>query len=417
MAIAERSLRRREWRILVILGVPTFALALGVTTVSTYLPVLADDFSNSSIVVGLLIGGEGLMALWLPLVVGSWSDRLRTPIGGRLPFIIVATPPLVVALALIGFVHSVAAAAILVAVFFMGYFVAYEPYRALYPDLVDHEIAGRAQSTQAIFRGIGTFLALLGGGMLISISDPLPFLAAAGVVAVCMAAFAATSVRYRRRETSSGEADIVQVAFRIVDLIRCQSHLQAFLVANALWELALAALKTFIVLYVTRTLGFSLAGSSGGHRRRGPDRPRRSGDQRPAGRPLRAHARDALVAGAVRLRSARALPDDGDRTAARGRPAHRLRRRRDDVASLCAAHPDDARWRARRGHGAVLAQPRPRHLARSAPRRRGDRGCGRGLPLGLARVLGGDRGLAAGHAPPPRRGMTPRGVSLGSSPS
>jgi MFS family permease len=34
-------------------------------------------------------------------------------------------------------------------------------------------------------------------------------------------------------------------------------------VANALWELALAALKTFIVLYVTRTLGFSLAGSSG----------------------------------------------------------------------------------------------------------------------------------------------------------
>jgi hypothetical protein len=142
MAIAERSLRRGEWRILVVLGVPTFALALGVTTVSTYLPVLAEGFSNSSIVVGLLIGGEGLMALWLPLVVGSWSDRLRTPIGGRLPFIIVATPPLVVALALIGFVQSVAAAAILVAVFFMGYFVAYEPYRALYPDLVDHEIAG-----------------------------------------------------------------------------------------------------------------------------------------------------------------------------------------------------------------------------------------------------------------------------------
>jgi hypothetical protein len=33
-------------------------------------------------------------------------------------------------------------------------------------------------------------------------------------------------------------------------------------VANALWELALAVLKTFVVLYVTKTLGFSLAGSS-----------------------------------------------------------------------------------------------------------------------------------------------------------
>jgi MFS family permease len=259
-----RTLMRSEWRVLVILGVPTFALALGITTVSTYLPVLAEDFTKSSIAVGLLIGGEGLMALWLPLVVGSWSDRLRTPLGSRLPFIIAATPPLVIALAVLGFVHSIAVAAVVVAVFFVGYFVAYEPYRALYPDLVADDIAGRAQSTQAIFRGLGTFLALLGGGLLISISDPLPFIAAAVIVATCMGAFAATGVRYRRRERSRGEPDVVETAIRVADLVRCcENRLRAFLVANALWELALAALKTFVVLYVTQTLGFSLAGSSG----------------------------------------------------------------------------------------------------------------------------------------------------------
>jgi MFS-type transporter involved in bile tolerance (Atg22 family) len=48
----------------------------------------------------------------------------------------------------------------------------------------------------------------------------------------------------------------------VADLVRGRRNLQAFLVANALWELALAALKTFVVLYVTRTLGLSLAGSS-----------------------------------------------------------------------------------------------------------------------------------------------------------
>jgi MFS family permease len=259
-----RTLARGEWRVLVILGVPTFALALAITTVSTYLPVLAEDFSASSIVIGLLIGGEGLMALWLPLVVGSWSDRLRTPLGSRLPFIIAATPPLVIALAVLGFVHSIALAAVVVAVFFVGYFVAYEPYRALYPDLVDHEIAGRAQSTQALFRGLGTFLALLGGGLLISISDPLPFLAAAVIVSGCMAAFVATGVRRRRGERTHGEPDVVETAIRVADLLRCcEGKLRAFLAANALWELALAALKTFVVLYVTETLGFSLAGSSG----------------------------------------------------------------------------------------------------------------------------------------------------------
>jgi len=35
---------------------------------------------------------------------------------------------------ILGFVNSIAAAAVVVALFFAGYFVAYEPYRALYPD-------------------------------------------------------------------------------------------------------------------------------------------------------------------------------------------------------------------------------------------------------------------------------------------
>jgi MFS family permease len=262
MATAERALQRTELRTLAILGVPTFALALAITTVSTYLPVVAEDFSNSSIVVGLLIGGEGLVALWLPLVIGSWSDSLSTPIGRRLPFIICATPPLVAALVLLGFVNSIAAAAIVVALFFVGYFVAYEPYRALYPDLVDSAIAGRAQASQAIFRGLGTFLALVGGGLLISIAEPLPFLAAAVIVAASLGAFCWAGVRYRRRERRVDDEPIAMVCRHIADMVRGNRALQAFLAANALWELALSALKTFVVLYVTKSLGISLAGSS-----------------------------------------------------------------------------------------------------------------------------------------------------------
>jgi Na+/melibiose symporter-like transporter len=45
-------------------------------------------------VIGVLIGGEGLLALGLPVLVGAWSDRLRTRIGGRLPFVLVAASPL-----------------------------------------------------------------------------------------------------------------------------------------------------------------------------------------------------------------------------------------------------------------------------------------------------------------------------------
>jgi MFS family permease len=262
MATVERVLRRSELRTLAILGVPTFALALAITVVSTYLPVLAKSFDASAVVVGLLIGGEGLMALWLPLYVGSWSDRLRTPIGSRLPFILGATPALVVGLVLLGFADSIATAAVFGALFFAAYFIAYEPYRALYPDLVEDAIAGRAQGSQAIFRGLGTFLAIVGGGLLFTLADWAPFVAAAAVVFVCLGAFSWAGIRFRRRERHHGEEDLVDVARDVVGLVRGDRELQAFLVANALWELALAALKTFVVLYVTKTMGLSLAGSS-----------------------------------------------------------------------------------------------------------------------------------------------------------
>jgi MFS family permease len=150
MATGERQLRRGEWIGLAILGVPTFAFALAITTVSTYLPVLASSFASSTTVIGALIGLEGLMAIALPILVGSWSDRLDTPLGGRLPFVLGATPTLVLALALLGFVGSIGAAAFALAIFFASYFVGYEPYRALYPDLLGDDIAGRAQSKDTL---------------------------------------------------------------------------------------------------------------------------------------------------------------------------------------------------------------------------------------------------------------------------
>src|SRR4051812_50007498 len=103
----ERPLRAGEWRTLAVLGLPTFALALAITTVTTYLPVVASGFAASTVVIGLLIGGEGLMALGLPVAVGAWSDRLHTRIGGGPPFVVRALPVLLAARVLLRFVTSI----------------------------------------------------------------------------------------------------------------------------------------------------------------------------------------------------------------------------------------------------------------------------------------------------------------------
>jgi Na+/melibiose symporter-like transporter len=165
--------------------------------------------------------------------------------------------------AILGYAGSIVAAAIIVAAFFAAYDIAYEPYRALYPDLIDDDIAGRAQSTQALFRGAATCLALVGGGLLISIGTPVPFFAAAGITAVSMAVFAWALIRrgipaqQRRTAESVGDAPL-----SLRDCIAERRELRAFLVANALWELSLAALKTFVVLHITRGLGFSVSESA-----------------------------------------------------------------------------------------------------------------------------------------------------------
>jgi MFS family permease len=260
---AERELERGEKRTVALLGLPTMALSLSVTVTTTYLPTVAHAFVSSNVVIGLIIGLEGLMALWLPLVVGAWSDHLNTRLGGRLPFLIGASPIVVLglaAMALVGSTLTLAAAAL---VFFFGYFVAYEPYRALYPDAVGEEAAGRAQGTQALWRGVGTGLALLGGGLLLGLGRGAPFLAAAVAYLVCVGAFAAVLARRGVPSESQGDSgSLREEARHVVRLVREHGALQAFLIANALWELSLAALKTFVVLYVTRGLGFSRTDAS-----------------------------------------------------------------------------------------------------------------------------------------------------------
>ena len=81
-ANGEDRLSRAQLWFLVILGFPAFGVAFAYTVVGTYLPVLLAELSGPA-VTGLLIGGEGVVALIVPVVVGGWSDATRSGIGRR----------------------------------------------------------------------------------------------------------------------------------------------------------------------------------------------------------------------------------------------------------------------------------------------------------------------------------------------
>jgi MFS family permease len=261
----QRPLSATEKRVLAMLGLPTFGLALSITAVTTYVPLLAQQFTSSTTIIGVVIGAEGLVALVVPLVAGAWSDQLRTRIGGRLPFLLLGAPAVGVSVAAMAFMRSLGLLAIAVLVFFIAYYAAYEPYRALYPDLLEAEVAGRGQSSQALFRGAATGVALIGGGLLFGVSPKLPFLAFAllGFGTMVEFVWGIAGSRAVREQDRHEPRTARQTIGEIVGLLRERPALRAFMFANALWELSLAALKTFIVLFLTVGLGMRMPAAVG----------------------------------------------------------------------------------------------------------------------------------------------------------
>lgn len=246
-----RGLSLRQHRFLALLGLPSLGLALTATIVTTFVPVLMQEFTGPALT-GLLIGTEGLLALFLPLAIGRWSDRLETPLGPRFPFMIAAAPFAVVAVALMPLAGSLLVLGCLIVGFYVAYLTYGTPYRAVYPDLVPEELRGRSQGVQTTLREMGTGLALVSGGVLLAIWQPLPFLAAAAVFAAVTAAFVPAMLRRgHARRAGAGDGEAPASALQTYRSIVGDRSIRAIVLANGLWELALGAIKTFVILFIT----------------------------------------------------------------------------------------------------------------------------------------------------------------------
>lgn len=246
-----------ERRLLAALALPSLALAFALTIVSSYVPVLLGEFTRSQLLVGLLLGLEGGMALVLPLVVGAWSDRTRSRrFGPRLPFVIGSAALCAVALVVLAVGSSLVAIAIGLFVFYAAYFTYFSPYLALCPDLVCSDGQARTQSGLAIARMAGMGSALVAGGALLAVSRPAPFVLAAVLLCLMTWMLVHVTLRDARRVRSSKVSGRMLLSAWVV--VRDDAHIRRLVIATTLWELALAAIKSFAVLFVVVGLGRSL---------------------------------------------------------------------------------------------------------------------------------------------------------------
>jgi MFS family permease len=244
-----------------LLGLGAFGLAFSITTTAAYLPPLLEEFTDSNTMIAAVLAAEGVFALTLPLVIGPWSDTFKTPMGRRRPFMLAALPPMGFCLAILAFMPNIWTMTLIVLAFFFAYYVYEPPYRGLYPDILHESLYGRSQGVQHVLRGIALGVALVAGGFLFKVWHPAPFLlAAVATTAACGAVV--LWVREPEGEGSRvfrGVRSYVKTSWTVFFGV---PEVRRFLFANAAWEGTFAAMRTFVVLYITIGLGQPLSTSS-----------------------------------------------------------------------------------------------------------------------------------------------------------
>ncbi len=244
-----------------ILGLGAFGLAFSITTTAAYLPPLLERFTDSKTMIAAVLAAEGVFALSLPVVIGPWSDTFQTPMGRRRPFMLAALGPMGFCLAILAFMPNIWTVTLIVLAFFFAYYVYEPPYRGLYPDVLHERMYGRSQGVQHVMRGVALGAALVGGGFLFHVWRPAPFLlAAVATSAACGSVI--LLVREAAGEGSRvfrGVRSYVRTSWQVFHEV---PEVRRFLFANAAWEGTFAAMRTFVVLYITRGLGQSQTMSS-----------------------------------------------------------------------------------------------------------------------------------------------------------
>jgi MFS family permease len=105
-------------------------------------------------------------------------------------------------------------------------------------------------------------LAIGAGGVLFDAATWLPFATGALLTALSVLIFLGLLDRYAtgpRRDPGEAAESLREQLRHLSVLVRGSGAIREFLVANALWELSLGALKTFVILYLTEGLDIGIS--------------------------------------------------------------------------------------------------------------------------------------------------------------
>ncbi len=243
----------------------TFLLGFGFFGVSViwgvynaFVPIfLANKFGLAPAIIGFFMTLDNIAALFIQPPVGAWSDRLRTPIGRRIPFILIGAPITALAFGLIPLAAALPLFVACTSTLLLSAALWRTPVVALMPDITPSQFRSQANGIINFMGGVGTIVALQTGGMLYKLSPNFPFWLGSALVilaALIVYFFIKEPKEYDEAEKQPGMLASLREVLNDED----KSGLR-ILSAIFFWFLGFSAVETFFTLYAKNHLGLDPA--------------------------------------------------------------------------------------------------------------------------------------------------------------
>jgi maltose/moltooligosaccharide transporter len=239
-----------------LLGFGFFGVSVIWGVYNAFVPIfLADKFHLSPIWIGFFMTLDNIAALFIQPPVGAWSDRLRTKIGRRMPFILIGAPIGAVAFGIIPMAGILPLFVACTSTLILSMAIWRTPVVALMPDITPSGKRSQANGIINFMGGIGTIIALQSGGMLYKLSPSFPFWMSS-VLVILAALMVFFFIKEPKNYEETEQEPNMFVSLREVLTDPDKSALRLFL-AIFFWFIGYAAVEAFFTLYAKNHLGIN----------------------------------------------------------------------------------------------------------------------------------------------------------------
>ncbi|HHX07968.1 MAG TPA: SLC45 family MFS transporter [Chloroflexi bacterium] len=247
---------------LFLIGFGFFGTSVLWSLYNTYVPILLEQkFFLDSAQIGFFMSLDNIAALFIQPPVGAWSDRLRTKLGRRLPFILIGAPISAVAFGLVPLASSLPlfVACTVTTILAMAFWRT--PVVALMPDVTPSRLRSQANGIINFMGGLGLVLGTSIGAMLVKQNQALPFWFGSLLVLIA-AALVLIFVREPKVYEDNPNVEKPDLWKSLKDLFtsKYDGAIRIFL-AIFFWFIAYNAIEAFLSLYGINHLGLDQSGA------------------------------------------------------------------------------------------------------------------------------------------------------------